>query len=44
MLLIIEYPIIQGSVRWLANAELNAAVSTSGVLGIIIPAKEQKDE
>jgi len=33
----IEYPIIQGGMLWLANAELAAAVSNSGALGIISP-------
>jgi len=33
----IEYPIIQGGMLWLANAELAAAVCNSGALGIISP-------
>jgi enoyl-[acyl-carrier protein] reductase II len=36
-LLGIEYPIIQGGMSWLANAELAAAVSNVGGLGIISP-------
>ncbi|MBE9573050.1 MAG: nitronate monooxygenase [Proteobacteria bacterium] len=36
-LLKIEYPIIQGGMLWLANAELAAAVSNTGALGIISP-------
>lgn len=39
-LLNIEYSIIQGIVRWLENAELEAAISTSGILGIIISVKQ----
>jgi len=31
----IEYPIIQGGMTWVANAELAAAVSNAGALGII---------
>lgn len=34
-LLNIEYPIIQGGMIWIANAELAAAVSNSGGLGLI---------
>jgi enoyl-[acyl-carrier protein] reductase II len=34
-LLSIEYPIIQGGMTWIANAELAAAVSEAGGLGII---------
>ena len=34
-LLDIEYPIIQGGMTWIANAELAAAVSNAGALGII---------
>lgn len=33
----IEYPIIQGGMTWIANAELAAAVSEAGGLGIISP-------
>jgi len=33
----IEYPIIQGGMLWLANAELAAAVSNSGALGTVSP-------
>jgi len=33
----IEYPIIQGGMLWLVNAELAAAVCNSGALGIISP-------
>jgi len=33
----IEYPIIQGGMLWLANAELAAAISNSGALGTISP-------
>ena len=36
-LLEIKYPIIQGGMLWLANAELAAAVSNTGALGIISP-------
>ena len=36
-LLGIEYPIIQGGMTWVANAELAAAVSNAGGLGIISP-------
>ncbi len=36
-LLGIEYPILQGGMLWIANAELAAAVSNSGGLGIISP-------
>jgi len=33
----VEYPIIQGGMTWIANAELAAAVSEAGGLGIISP-------
>lgn len=36
-LLGIEYPIIQGGMNWIGNAELAAAVSNAGGLGIISP-------
>jgi enoyl-[acyl-carrier protein] reductase II len=36
-LLGIEYPIIQGGMVWIANAELAAAVSDAGGLGLISP-------
>lgn len=36
-LLKIKYPILQGGMLWLADAELAAAVSNSGALGIISP-------
>ena len=36
-LLEIRYPIIQGGMLWLADAELAAAVSNAGALGIISP-------
>ena len=36
-LLGIEYPIIQGGMTWIANAELAAVVSDAGGLGIISP-------
>ncbi|MBN2462162.1 MAG: nitronate monooxygenase [Dehalococcoidia bacterium] len=36
-LLGIEYPIIQGGMVWIANAELAAAVSNTGGLGLISP-------
>ncbi len=36
-LLGIEYPIIQGGMVWIANAELAAAVSNAGGLGLISP-------
>lgn len=31
----IDYPIIQGAMAWVANAELASAVSNAGGLGII---------
>lgn len=47
-LLSIEYPIIQGGMAWLATAELAAAVSNAGGLGIIgcgnAPAEVIKEE
>ncbi|MBI4295276.1 MAG: nitronate monooxygenase [Chloroflexi bacterium] len=36
-LLGIDYPIIQGGMSWIANAELAAAVSEAGGLGLISP-------
>ena len=36
-LLGIEYPIIQGGMNWISGAELAAAVSNAGGLGIISP-------
>lgn len=36
-LLGIRYPIIQGGMLWLADAELGAAVSNAGALGVISP-------
>jgi enoyl-[acyl-carrier protein] reductase II len=36
-LLKIRYPIIQGGMLWLADAELAAAVSNAGALGVISP-------
>lgn len=36
-LLGIEYPIIQGGMLWLATAELAAAVSNAGALGVVSP-------
>lgn len=36
-LLGIEYPILQGGMFWLATAELAAAVSNAGALGVISP-------
>ena len=36
-LLAIKYPIIQGGMLWLANAELASSVSNAGALGIISP-------
>jgi len=36
-LLDIEYPIIQGGMAWIAHAELAAAVSNAGGLGLISP-------
>lgn len=36
-LLGIQYPILQGGMLWLANAELAAAVSNAGALGVISP-------
>ena len=34
-LLGIEYPVIQGGMAWTATAELSAAVSNAGGLGVI---------
>ena len=42
-LLGIEYPIIQGGMTWIANAELAAAVSNAGGLGIISPNAGMED-
>lgn len=39
----IQYPIIQGPMAWLSNAELVAAVSNAGGLGILGPNAGQKD-
>ena len=36
-LLGIQYPILQGGMLWLANAELAAAVSNAGALGVLSP-------
>jgi enoyl-[acyl-carrier protein] reductase II len=36
-LLGIEYPVIQGGMGWVSNAELAAAVSSAGGLGVISP-------
>ncbi|MBI2846286.1 MAG: nitronate monooxygenase [Chloroflexi bacterium] len=36
-LLGIEYPIIQAGMAWISSAELAAAVSNAGALGVIIP-------
>jgi len=36
-LLRIDYPILQGGMLWLATAELAAAVSNAGALGMISP-------
>ena len=36
-LLGIEYPILQGGMLWLATAELAAAVSNAGALGVVSP-------
>jgi enoyl-[acyl-carrier protein] reductase II len=36
-LLSIQYPIFQGGMLWLADAELAAAVSNAGALGVIGP-------
>ena len=36
-LLGIEYPILQGGMNWISNAELAAAVSNAGALGILSP-------
>ncbi len=36
-LLGIKYPIIQGGMAWIASAELAAAVSNAGGLGVISP-------
>lgn len=43
-LLGIDYPIIQGGMNWIANAELAAAVSNAGALGIISPTAGMKLE
>jgi len=43
-LLGIDYPIIQGGMNWIANAELAAAVSNAGGLGIISPTAGMKLE
>lgn len=40
----IEYPIIQGGMQWLARAELAAAVSNAGGLGIITAATHRTKE
>jgi enoyl-[acyl-carrier protein] reductase II len=42
----IEYPIPQGGMLWLASAELAAAVSEAGGLGVVSPMagmKKQRD-
>ncbi|MGV8057334.1 MAG: NAD(P)H-dependent flavin oxidoreductase [Smithellaceae bacterium] len=39
-----DYPIVQGGMLWLANAELAAAVSNAGGLGIISPYAGMKKE
>ena len=36
-LLGIEYPIIQGGMLWIATAELAAAVSNAGAMGVVSP-------
>ncbi|MDY6833184.1 MAG: nitronate monooxygenase [Chloroflexota bacterium] len=36
-LLGIEYPLIQGGMNWISNAELAAAVSNAGGLGVVSP-------
>ena len=41
-LLGIQYPIIQGGMLWLANAELAAAVSEAGGLGVLSPMAEME--
>ena len=43
-LLGVEYPIIQGGMNWIANAELAAAVSNAGGLGVISPTSRMKLE
>lgn len=43
-LLGVEYPIIQGGMNWIANAELAAAVSNAGGLGVISPTARMKLE
>lgn len=40
-LLGIKYPIIQGGIQWLSRAELAAAVSNAGGLGIITAATHE---
>jgi len=40
----IEYPIIQGGMQWLSRAELVAAVSDAGGLGILVSAMFQDKE
>lgn len=38
----IQYPIIQGAMSWVTNAELVAAVSNAGGLGMLGPNAGQK--
>jgi enoyl-[acyl-carrier protein] reductase II len=40
----IQYPILQGGMLWLANAELAASVSNAGALGIISPCAGMDEE
>ena len=42
-LLNIEYPVIQGGMAWVATAELAAAVSNGGGLGLIAAGEAIKD-
>jgi NADH:quinone reductase (non-electrogenic) len=43
-LLNIKYPIIQGGMQWLSNADLAAAVSNAGGLGVIVARMYSKPE
>lgn len=40
----IDYPILQGGMLWLATAELAAAVSNAGALGIISPYAQMEED
>ncbi len=43
-LLGIRYPILQGGMLWIANAELAAAVSNAGALGTVSPCAGMKED